>query len=82
MTKLDLTKLTNEELRVELKKRKNNYQAGAFLVGMMIGVAVWGVVKNGKYFLIIIPFVFGYWFKNSKTEYNEIKKEIQSRETK
>jgi uncharacterized membrane protein YbjE (DUF340 family) len=79
MTKLDLTQLTNEELQIELKKRKNNYQAGAFLVGMMIGVAIWGVVKNGKYFLLVMPFIFGYWFRNSKTEFDEIKKEMQSR---
>jgi uncharacterized membrane protein len=79
MTKLDLTQLTNEELQIELKKRKNNYQAGAFLVGMMIGVAIWGVVKYGKYFLLVMPFIFGYWFRNSKTEFDEIKKEMQSR---
>lgn len=79
MAKLDLTQLTNEELQVELKKRKNNYQGGAFLVGMMIGVAIWGVVKNGKYFLIVMPLIFGYWFRNSKTEFDEIKKEIESR---
>ena len=79
MEKLDLTKLTNEELLVEQKKRKTNYQTGAFLVGMMIGVAIWSVVKNGKYFLIVAPLVFGYWFRNSKTEFEEIKKEIASR---
>ena len=79
MKKTDLTKLTNEELKIELKKRKNNYQGGAFLVGMMIGVAIWGIVKNGKYFLIVMPFIFGYWFRNSKTEIDEIKKEIKSR---
>jgi hypothetical protein len=79
MAKLDLTQLTNEELQVELKKRKNNYQGGAFLVGMMIGVAMWSVVKNGKYFLIVMPLIFGYWFRNSKTEFDEIKKEIQIR---
>jgi hypothetical protein len=79
MTKLDLTKLSIEELLIEQKKRKNNYQAGAFLVGMMIGVAIWGVVKNGKYFLVIMPLALGYWFRNSKTEFDEIKKEMQSR---
>ena len=79
MDKLNLNQLTNEELQIELKKRKNNYQAGAFLVGMMVGVAIWSVVQNGKYFLIVMPLLFGYWFRNSKTEFDEIKKEIESR---
>lgn len=79
MKKLDVTKLTIEELQVELKKRKTSYQTGAFLVGMMIGVAVWSVVQNSKYFLIIMPLLFGYWFRNSKTEFDEIKNEIASR---
>ncbi len=82
MKKIDLKKLTNEELQIELKKRKNNYQGGAFLVGMMIGCAVWSLMKNGISFFIFVPFVFAYWFKNAKPDYNEVKKEIQSRDLK
>ncbi len=79
MTKLDLTKLTNEELPIELKKRKQSYTIAAFIVGMMIGCAVWSLVKNGISFFIFIPFIFAYWFKNAKPDYEEVKKEIQSR---
>ncbi|WP_310379305.1 hypothetical protein [Flavobacterium sp.] len=80
MSKIDLTQLTHEELQIEIKKRKTSYQIGAFIVGMMIGCAVWSTVKNGIGFFIFVPFVFAYWFKNTKVEYDEIKNELQSRQ--
>lgn len=79
MEKIDLTKLSLEELLIEQKKRKTNYQISAFIVGMMIGCAIWSIVKNGFGFFIVVPFVFAYWFRNAKPEYDEIKKEIESR---
>ena len=79
MTKFDLTQLTNEELFLELKKRKTSYQTGAFLVGMMIGVAVWSAVKNGFGIFLFTPLLFVYWFRNAKPDYDEVKKEIASR---
>lgn len=79
MTNLDLTQLTTEELQIELKKRKQSYTSAAFIVGMIIGCAIWSLVKNGISFFIFVPFVFAYWFKNAKPEYDEVKKEIQLR---
>ena len=79
MTKLDLTQLTNEELFLELKKRKTSYQTGAFLVGMMIGVAVWSAVQNGFGIFLFTPLLFAYWFRNAKPDYDEVKKEIKHR---
>lgn len=79
MTKLDLTQLTNEELFLELKKRETSYQTGAFLVGIMIGVAVWSTVKNGFGIFLFTPLLFIYWFRNAKPDYDEVKKEIASR---
>ncbi|MCZ8197886.1 MAG: hypothetical protein O9267_09795 [Flavobacterium sp.] len=82
MKKLNLTQLTNEELQIEAKKRKINYQTAAFIVGMMIGVAVWSAIKNGFGILLFTPLLFAYWFRNAKPEYDEVKKEIQSRNLK
>jgi hypothetical protein len=79
MFKISLSQITNEEIFLELKKRKTAYQTGGFIVGMMIGVAVWSVVKNGFGILFFAPLLFGYWFRNAKPDYDEVKKEIASR---
>lgn len=79
MTKPELILLTNEELQVELKKRKTTYTIGAFIVGMMIGCAVWSAVKNGFSLFLFVPLIFAYWFRNAKTDYDLIKKEIETR---
>ena len=79
MSKIDLSKLTNEDLQIEAKKRKQGYQTAAFIVGMMIGVAAWSAVKNGFGILLFVPLVFAYWFRNAKPDYDEVKKEIASR---
>ncbi len=79
MSKPDLTQLTIDELQIEAKKRKQGYQIGAFIVGMMIGVAVWSAAKNGFGILLFTPLLFVYWFRNAKPDYDEIKKEIKSR---
>ncbi len=79
MKKLNVTQFTNEELQIELKKRKQSYQISAFIVGIMIGCAVWTIFKNGFTWFLIVPFLFAYWFKNAKLEYYEVKKEIELR---
>ncbi len=79
MEKKDLTKLTIEELIIELKKRKQGYTIAAFIVGMMIGVAVWSAVKNGFGILLFVPLIFAYWFRNAKSDYDEVKEEINLR---
>ena len=79
MKNLDLTQLTTEELQIELKKRKQGYQIAAFIVGMMMGCAVWSLVQKGLNFFIFVPFVFAYWFRSAKPEYEQVKKEIEFR---
>lgn len=81
MNNIDLTKLSNEELQIELKKRKQGYQIAAFMVGMIIGCAVWTIFKNGFTWFLFVPFGFAYWFKNAKPEYEAVKKEIELRKT-
>ena len=79
MIKLDLTLLTNKELQIERKKRKQGYQISAFIVGMMIGCAVWSAVQKGFSMFLFVPLLFAYWFRNAKTNYEEVKKEIENR---
>lgn len=79
MNQLDLTQLTNEELQSELKKRKQGYLSSAFIVGMMIGCLIWTIAKNGFTWFIVVPFVFAFWFKNAKPDYEAVKNEVESR---
>lgn len=82
MSTLDLTQLTNEALQIELKNRKTAYQTAGFIVGMMIGVAVWSATHNGFNIFLFTPLLFAYWFRSAKPNYDEVKKEIQSRSLK
>ena len=79
MTEINLTNLTTAELENELKKRKQGYAISAFIVGMMIGCAVWSAVKNGFSFFLFVPILFAYWFRNAKNDFDEVKKEIETR---
>lgn len=79
MTTLNPSQLTNEALQIELKNRKTAYQTAGFIVGMMIGVAVWSATHNGFSIFLFTPLLFAYWFRNAKPDYDEIKKELKSR---
>lgn len=79
MTQIDLSQLTNEQLDVELKKRKQGYIICAFIVGMMMGCAFWVLITKGFTWYVFVPFVFAYWFRNAKSDCEEVKNEIENR---
>lgn len=52
------SKWTHEELLIEEKQIKKKQTISALLIGVLIGVLIYGVVKNGIGFLhIFIPFI-------------------------
>ena len=75
LDKKDYSQLTLEELLIEEKKIKNNEILSAGLIGVLIGVMVYGVVKNGFGFLYIaIPlFLIAGIYKNSQIQKQNIK---------
>lgn len=79
MIKIDLSKLTNDDLQIEAKKRKQTYQTAAFIVGTMIGCAFMVLVTKGFSMFLFVPLVFCYWFRNAKPDYDEVKEEIKTR---
>ncbi len=79
MKKIDLKKLTNEELQIELKKRKSSYNLLKFVIGLMIGTAIFTTVKKGFDFFTVFPVFFIPLAITSKSSYDEVKKEIESR---
>jgi riboflavin transporter FmnP len=79
MTKLDLTKLTNEELQIEAKKRKDGYTLFKFVIGLMIGTAIFTTFKKGFGFFTLFPVFFMPLAINANKSYQETQKELKSR---
>ena len=83
----DYSKLTLEELLTEEKKIKKTEMLSAATTGFLIGIMVYGVVKNGFGFLYIaIPLflIFGIYRNSQKNKQNikQIQTEINTQNTK
>jgi hypothetical protein len=63
----DLTELTNKELE-ESKKIKRNRIMYALLIGFLIGIVLYSVVKNTWGFFTLIPLYFIYRLVNKSNE--------------
>ncbi len=73
------TEWTLETLLTEEKKLKQKGIISAVLIGVALGILVYGIVKNGFGFLhIFLPLVLIYWF-NKEAEKNKLKlKEVRA----
>lgn len=69
MTERKLSELTDEELLQEAKKMKSNSIMNAVLIGFLVGIVVYSVVKSTFGFLTLIPLFFAYKLVN-KSNYN------------
>jgi hypothetical protein len=73
--KNDYSKLTLQELLIEEKKIKKNETLSAGLIGLMIGIMVYGFIRNGFGFLYLAIPVFLIWgiYKNSQIQKQNLK---------
>lgn len=55
MNHKDLSELTDQELLAAAKKMKSSALLHATLIGLMMGVIVYGVAKNNIGFFMLIP---------------------------
>ena len=81
------TNLTLEELLTEEKKMKRNETTSAVLIGVLIGIVLYGVAKGATgYIYILIPLVLLLGIiKNSQKQKDRLKQiqaEIDARNTK
>lgn len=74
MEQKKLTELTDEELLIEAKKMKSTMILNAVLIGVLIGVMVYSITKNGLGFLTLILLFVAYKLIN-RSNYN--KKELE-----
>ena len=71
--------MTDQELLQEAKKSQKAAIWNAVLIGVLIGIVVYSVVKNGFGFFILIPLFFVYRMinssKHSKKELDDLLRE-------
>ena len=65
----NLSELTDQELLDEAKKIKSAAIINAVLIGFLIGIVFYSIMKNGFGFFILIPLFFAYKLANNK-KYN------------
>lgn len=58
MEETKLTELSDEELLQKQKKMKSGYLFSTVLIGFLIGVAVYSLIKNGIDFFTFFPLFF------------------------
>jgi hypothetical protein len=79
----NLTELSGEELSQKIKKIKTNKIIDATIIGVTIGISIYGAVKNGFEFFTFFPLILAYVIirnsTNTKILEEEIQKELNSR---
>lgn len=71
MTERKLSELTDEELLQEAKKMKSNSIMNAVLIGFLVGIIFYSVVKNTLGFLTLIPLFLAYKLVNKSNYKNQ-----------
>ncbi|HLN94407.1 MAG TPA: hypothetical protein VK183_02140 [Flavobacterium sp.] len=84
MTNQDaLKELSDDELLKRLKKIRNYRVLDAFVVGMTIGITLFGILQGRYAFFTFFPLAIGYFIarnaKQKRSQETEILKEIASR---
>lgn len=75
MEEKKLSELTDQELLQAAKKRKSTAITNAVLIGFLIGIVFYSVMKNSLGFLTLIPLFFAYKLSNN-SKYNN--KELEN----
>ena len=82
MTQEELSNLTDVELLSEAKKMKSTSIINAFLIGFMIGIIIYSIVKSSLGFFTLIPLIFAFKVFNSSKNNKALKKLLKERDLK
>lgn len=83
MKQRKLSTLTDEELLQKAKKRKLAAITNAILIGFMIGIVCYSIVKSSLGFLTLIPLFIAYkLINNSKYDSKELETILKERNLK
>jgi len=61
----NLSELTDEELLQEAKKIKSAAITNAVLIGFLLGIVFYSIMRNGFGFFLLIPLFFAYKLMNN-----------------
>ena len=79
MKQRELAELTNEELLQEAKKIKSTKIFDAVIIGFLIGVSIFSVVRNGFGLLTFLPLVYIPISVKNKAKNKELEKLLKER---
>ena len=80
MEQKNLSELTDEELLQEAKKVKSTAIINALLIGFLVGIIVYSIVKHTLGMLTLIPLYFAYkLINNSKYNKQELEDLLKER---
>lgn len=71
MTHKELSELSDQELLDKAKKMKSSAITNAVLIGFMIGIIIYSILKNSIGFFTLIPLFFVFKIFN-KSKNNEV----------
>ncbi|MNH29873.1 hypothetical protein D3C79_901280 [compost metagenome] len=71
MEQINLSKLTDQELLQEAKKMKSTSIINAVLIGFLVGIIVYSIMKNSLGLLTLIPLFFAYKLINKSKHNNQ-----------
>ena len=81
--KKQITELTDQELLDEAKRRKSASIMNAVLIGFLIGIIFYSIIKNSLGFLTLIPLFIAYkLINNSKYDNKELEDLLKARNLK
>ncbi|MBY0487972.1 MAG: FUSC family protein [Flavobacteriaceae bacterium] len=77
------SQLTDQELLQEVKKQKSTSIINAFLIGFLIGIIFYSIIKNSLGFFTLIPLFLAYkLINNSKYNAKELENLLKERNLK
>ena len=83
MEQKNISELTDQELLQEAKKMKSTSTINALLIGVLIGIMIYSIMKNGLGFLLLILLFFIFKLVNkSKYDNKELEKVLKERNLK
>lgn len=77
-----LAELTDQELLDEAKKVKSTSKINAVLIGFMIGVIIYSIIKNSIGFFTLIPLAFIFSLVNNSKRNKDLEKLLKERNLK